>query len=238
MKRLLFTGIFFILPYLLLSSNSSSRIGVHAGINSNYHLHSYFYNNETCCHNYQAKGTGPVLEGLFEKIILPFMSAGLRIGYMNLNAEEMETYNTMIAIIGEGTFDARIDMPLKVEIDAVRVMPSLRFYTSRNFSISLGLGITYISSNYYEIYEQLKYSSDVIFENNSKIRNRRSGEFPFINDLLYSAVFGMAYDFHIDKFMILSPEVKVCFPLNGIQKNIDYDIYTFQAGISVKFAID
>lgn len=233
----LFFRVLLLLTFSISSANASSGIGLYIGGDYNYHLHSCFFVNGAG-YDYSATGPGLSIEGFFKTTIAPFFKSDIRIGYIYFGAKETESFKTRIHIDGEESIGARVDMPLKVEISALRLTPSILYYPSNKLSVSLGFGLSYIVYHNYEIYEKLIPSQTGVLEKDRELRNYMSGDIENINSIQYSAIAGIAYGFKLDKNLFLSPEFRYCYPLNGLIENADYDIHVFQVGVSIEYDID
>lgn len=193
----------------------------------------------SCCPNYSdGNGTGISIAGKFALPVGRSMFAGLRVGFTTLNGS-MTTLQTQ-TIDNNGIATGLFEHSIVTKISMLTFEPTASILLWKSLRFHGGLSIAAVTSATYDQSETLLSPSDVVFENDSRVRNKYSGDISQVPGLQAGLTGELSYDIPLshDGSFSLTPEVDYTFGLTNIVSTSDlWKINTlrFSLGITYNF---
>ena len=213
----------------------TNKVGICIGANYNTHNidNLQTLSAGACCASFSdaGHGYGLNLEGLLEFPLNQNIKTQFRFGFTSLSGE-LVSNNLSPIIYEDKSIDAVIEDRLDVSIKALRFQPSIQYNIIDNFYFHIGIGLTYIANN------KVIYESTVLSPENVTIDGQRSNtstENMDMNTILFDIIPGISYDFDVNRYLTLSPEIKYVYTISHLTADMDYFVNQVQFGLSLKF---
>lgn len=223
--------------------------GAFVGVNINTHSTNFagLPGIPSCCPRYETgSGVGATFGGFYLLPLSESLDLNVRAGFFMLNGLLSRTENAGDGIYlpdqngngVEGEFEHSVD----ASIASAGLQPMLGFDLTDELKLYAGMRAAFVLTKSYEQKEEIvtpEYGAFLDEAGNwSRTRFNYSGDIPDASALDLALVFGAGYDLPLnsDHTTFLSPEAFIGYGLTSVAADMEWNVMTFSAGISLKFA--
>jgi hypothetical protein len=191
----------------------------------------------SCCPKYSdGSGIGLAVGGKFAVPIHRTMFAEMRVNFTTLNGTFTARQNQIIDNngIATGIFEHTID----TKIALLSFEPTVSVVLWKSFQLHGGLSIGAVTSATYIQTETLLSPSDVVFENDSRVRNRFSDNISQVPVLQASLIGSLTYSIPIttDRTFSATPEITYTYGLTNFVSTSDlWKINSLRIGLGITY---
>lgn len=212
---------------------------VSGGLNNNQHNASFsgLPGVPSCCPNYSGgSGTGLNIGAKFSIPVNRIMFAEMRLGFSNLNGTmaALQTQTIDDNGVATGVFEHKID----TRISILTFEPTASFVLFNSLQCYGGLSLGAVTSATYTQTETLLSPSDVVFENDSRVRNRFSDKISQVPVLQAGLTAGLTYTIPLsnDGSFCATPEIAYTLGLTNVVSTGDsWKINTLRIGLGISY---
>lgn len=222
-------------------AESRMNVGVFVGAQSV--IHDAVFTNlagfPSCCPQYSSGSGSATVAGLgFEfasiKNIRHSVRASVSAYDGTLSAAES------IPVVVDGTLQtARIQHTLRASIKALDIEPLIHAELTPRLGVFAGFRCSFLYGGTAEQFEELLAPATGTFENNARIRNRKSGNIFALQPLMASVVAGIRTTLPLSASggYVLVPEISASAGVSSITGNETWRANTIRAGVSIMHRI-
>lgn len=191
----------------------------------------------SCCPNYlDGNGSGFSLGAKFSIPVNRTMFAEMRLGFSSLNGimTALQTQTIDDNGLATGVFEHKID----TRISVLTFEPTASFVLLNSLQIYGGLSLGAVTSASYTQTETLLSPSDVVFENDTRVRNRFSDKISQVPVLQAGLTAGLTYTIPLsnDGSLCAIPEITYTLGLtNVVSTNDTWKINTLRFGLGISY---
>lgn len=213
------------------------RAGVFAGAQAMVHNAEFRFlaGFPSCCPLYTSgSGSSPILGVNIEFPSSKNLRHSVRASY-GLYGGTLSAIESTPVVVGGALQTARILHTLRTNIPALEIEPAIHADITRKLGVFGGFRCSFLLNGTLEQYEELVTPNTGTFENNSRIRNRRSGTIFALQPLMASVVLGMRTTLPLNSAAtyLLVPEISAALGLSSLTGNEEWRVHTIRAGISL-----
>jgi hypothetical protein len=192
----------------------------------------------SCCPQYSdGSGNAPSFGATFSLPISRSLFAEMHVGFEMLNGTMTAQQTQVIDNNGlaVGLFEHNIDTRISVLI----FEPMAKYTLWKTLAVHGGLSIGALLRTTYSQSETLLAPSDITFENDSRVRNKREGTIAQTSALQAGLTAGLSYDFPINAegSLAITPQLFYTFGLTNIISTSDtWRISSLRAALGVTYS--
>lgn len=191
----------------------------------------------SCCPNYSGgNGMGISITGKFALPVSRTMFAEMRVGFTTLNGS-MTALQTQ-TIDNNGVATGLFEHSIVTKISMLTFEPTVSILLWKSLRVHGGLSIGAVTSATYDQTETLLTPSDVVFENDSRVRNKYSDNISQVPGLQAGLIGGLSYVIPLsrDESFSLTPEIGYIFSLTNVVSTSDlWKINTLRIGLGISY---
>lgn len=135
------------------------------------------------------------------------------------------------------TVDIVSQHSIEATLHTLMLEPAVVWTPVNRFNVHAGIAGAVVLRSHFRQKEQLQSPSTVVFtESGSRTRNEAAASIPNGAPVLWYAVAGASWDATVAPHTVLSPEVRLHFPLNNLA-SVDWSVLRLSAGVALSVDI-
>jgi outer membrane protein OmpA-like peptidoglycan-associated protein len=216
------------------------RYGIFGSYGLNIHQTGFGHLNgvESCCNDFEGgRGKGFSAGLLYDYPIEMNFFLNFRLMASYLGADLSRTEETNIIIAGESA-PGQFEHTLEVDsyIAAITISGGYRLFDHLFTHLGFLAGYQYYT-HYSQQEEIIKPEKQGTFINGKRIRNESTGTIPDARSIQLGIPLGLSYELPLNRnrSLLASPEFYYTYHFTPIQSDLDWQIHSFRAGISIKY---
>jgi outer membrane protein OmpA-like peptidoglycan-associated protein len=247
---------FLLLSQVLLAQNRADSLrqgyGLFADYTLNFH-HADFkriYDCPGCSPGYRnGFGQGWAIGILYEHPINKVLSAEFRLSYLDFSGKLTRDEPIMLSVNNKAV-EGMIEHTFDTKLNAIGLIPLIKYKPLKNFSINLGFHIGYLIDKSYSQKEEISspkgfgtFIDSNGVDTKTRVRNEFSGELEKAVPVLFSPMIGFSYKVPMNKngTLYAEPEIFYSYSLNNIVDDdlvSKWNLSAVRIGLSLKYTPD
>ncbi len=223
------------------AQNMALRYGVWGAVNFNMHSASFaaLPGVDNCCTAFK-QGSGIAGSGgvLVDVPLSARTLVGLRAGLSMYNAVVTATENKLVPNrTGTGLTGGVIEHSIDAALPALGAEMLFGYRLANRLTAYVGVrGDVLLGASFVQK-ETLLEPSYGTFENDSRVRNERSGDIPGASSVLAFALVGMGYEtpLNASRTLVAAPELMVMLGLNSLADDISWKAHSIRVGLAIAY---
>ena len=166
------------------------------------------------------------------------MALSLRLSYAGHDASFRTSATYPVGRADGTTADATSEFTLNTALATISAEPLFSYRIIGGLQAYLGARVSFVGNASFDQRETLISPSDGGFDaTRNRTRNLQKGNIPGLQTLWLAGVAGLGYDIPLGANLLLSPEAFYSLGLTQIVQNVNWNVHTLRAGVSVRYRL-